>query len=54
MFLPEPKDYYLIEYDTSGVAWLKDGDKVVKSCEDMVAADVAKVKGRFICNNKFY
>ena len=33
--LPDPKDNYLIEYDSSGVAMLKDDDKVT-ACQDVV------------------
>ena len=52
VFLPDPKDKYMIDNDSSGVAMLKDGDTVVKSCQDVVdesSTDVAK--GLFVRNN---
>ena len=49
--LPDPKDNYLIEYDSSGVAMLKDDDKV-KACQDVVEESSKEVaEGLFICNN---
>ena len=36
VFLPDPKDKYMIDNDSSGVAMLKDGDTVMKSCQEVV------------------